>query len=144
METIAGILALIKAGSSLIDKFVPDPNARAAAKEELQKAIMEKAGDIVVAESSGNWMQRSWRPLLMFMLMAEIVWLGAIAPILGVADVTIQALKGVPAEFYHLLMIGMGGYIGGRSIEKVTGKLAPVIGALKQALPADKTNASSY
>lgn len=128
MFGLNGILDIIGAGTKLIEKLVPDPNARLAAQEEFKRTVMDKAGAIIQAEAQGNWYVSAWRPTLMYLLMAEIVWLSVIAPVFGLTDVTVGALKSIPADFYNLLMIGMGGYIAGRSLEKVVGKVAPFLG----------------
>jgi len=103
----------------LIDKLIPDPQAAAQAKikmYELQQQGELKALDgavqIIVAEAQGNWLQRSWRPIMMLTFTALIVarWFGWSAPNLQ------------PEEYNQLWMIvqiGIGGYVVGRSGEKI-------------------------
>lgn len=111
--------ALLPALASIIGKLIPDPAQRAAAQLELiqlqqagQLAELQAAVGIIVAEASGNWLQRSWRPLMMLTFTALIVarWLGWTAPNLA------------PSEYEHLwniVQLGIGGYVIGRSVEKV-------------------------
>ena len=72
--------------------------------------IKEYQTQIITTEMKGNWLQRSWRPIIM-LVFAFIVVLSAFT------DVTLNQL---PNEFWGLLKIGIGGYIGGRSLEKIT------------------------
>ena len=117
---------------SVLSRIIPDANQRAQATEEITKIIlsneatvMNAARDIVVAEvSSETPLVASWRPILMYFLMFLIAWIGVIAPIFGLSQVTVEGLKAVPDNLWNLLMIGMGGYIVGRSGEKIAESLA--------------------
>ena len=65
------------------------------------------------AEAQGqSWLQRTWRPITMLVFVALIVtrWLGWCAPNLGEAE----ALK-----LWDIVQLGLGGYVIGRSAEKV-------------------------
>jgi len=88
-----------------------------------QAQIEAAAADVIRTEAQGeSWMQRNWRPLTMMVFVGLIVgkWLGYTAP--GVSEALELRLLG-------LIEIGLGGYVIGRSVEKV----APVIaGALKK------------
>jgi hypothetical protein len=86
-------------------------------------AIEQSAADIVKAEAaSGNWLASSWRPITMLTFVALIVarWFGYSAP--GMSDAEILAL-------WDITKLGLGGYVVGRSAEKV---LPQVIAALKK------------
>lgn len=117
---------------SVIGRFIPDPAARAQAQAELTKAILDNeaqiisaARDVVVSEvSSDSKLAKNWRPILMYLLMLMIVWLVVVAPMFGNVEETIKAIGGVPDAFWNLLIIGMGGYIVGRSGEKIAGSIA--------------------
>lgn len=88
-----------------------------------QAQIEAAAADVIRTEAEGeSWLQRNWRPLTMMVFVGLIVgkWLGYTAP--GVSEALELRLLG-------LIEIGLGGYVIGRSVEKV----APVIaGALKK------------
>ena len=107
------------------------PNAedelkRMEIQNQFQLALMAQAGaiesaaaDIVKAEAqSDNWLASSWRPILMLVFGALIVarWLGYSAPGIGEAEVL---------KLWDIVQLGLGGYVIGRSIEKV----APAIGS---------------
>lgn len=88
-----------------------------------QAQIEAAAAKVIEAEAAGeSWLQRNWRPLTMMVFVALIVakWSGWTAP--GVSEALELRLLG-------LIEIGLGGYVIGRSVEKV----APVIAsALKK------------
>lgn len=65
-------------------------------------------------ETKGNWLQRSWRPILMLAFGAIII----------TSCFTPLQLNYVPEEFWNLLKIGIGGYVGGRTLEKVTDSIS--------------------
>lgn len=69
---------------------------------------------IVQSEASGHsWMQRNWRPLIMLLFGYIVAHNYVIAPIFGVAYTP------MPQDLWDLLKIGLGGYIVGRSAEKI-------------------------
>lgn len=123
------LAALMGPLSALIGRLVPDPQAQADA--QLKLAQMAQTGDlaelnaavsVIVAEASGNWLQRSWRPLLM-LFFAGLVgarWFGYSAPNMTEAEVM---------KLWDIVQLGIGGYTIGRSVEKV----APsILGAIKK------------
>lgn len=114
---------LAPALASLIDKLIPDPQTAAAAKikmYELQQQgelrSIDGAISIIVAESTGNWLQRSWRPVMMLTFTALIVarWFGWSAP--GLTPEEYESL-------WTIVQIGIGGYVIGRSGEKIAASL---------------------
>jgi hypothetical protein len=76
---------------------------------ELQKMQTE----IIIAEAKGNWMQRSWRPILMLAFGFIVIYVKFIAPLF---DLRIPVLEN---EFWNLLQLGIGGYVIGRTGEKM-------------------------
>ena len=77
---------------------------------ELQKMQTE----IIVAEAKGNWMQRSWRPILMLSFGFIIIYTKFISQ-LSSHLITPE----LEPEFWNLLQIGIGGYLIGRTGEKM-------------------------
>jgi len=112
---------------SLVDKLIPDQQAAANAKlkvMEMQQSgqlkVFEGAVKILTTEMSGNWLQKSWRPLVMLTFAALIVarWLGWSAPNLS------------PEEYlklWDIVELGLGGYVIGRSAEKIAGTVADTL-----------------
>ena len=83
------------------------------------QAIEVAAADIVKAEAeSEHWLTASWRPILMLTFGALIVarWLGYSAP--GISEPEVLKL-------WSIVEIGLGGYVIGRSVEKI----APAVAA---------------
>ena len=66
---------------------------------------------IVESESRGIWLQRAWRPIVM-LVFTFIILLGVF--------VDLPLLKD-SSQFWDLLELGLGGYVIGRSAEKITG-----------------------
>lgn len=112
-----------KIAGTVAERVFPDPAQelkRLELQQALQAAVLERtseiekaAADVVKTEAQGqSWLQRTWRPITMLVFVALIVarWLGWSAPNLAEAE----ALK-----LWDIVEIGLGGYIIGRSAEKV-------------------------
>ena len=122
------VTAALDIGGKLIDRLWPDPAQRDAAKLELLK--MQQSGelaqfsaqaDIVKTEAgSSNWLTASWRPILMLTFGALIVarWFGWAAPNLSEAEYL---------ALWEIVKLGLGGYVIGRSVEKVAPAIADAI-----------------
>jgi hypothetical protein len=114
------ISAVIGIGGKILDKFVSDKDLANKLKAELAIAGMngdlkelEASVSIIVAEAQGNWLQRSWRPLMM-------IWFGILLGMywFGFAPDYLVDNPGMMNNLFDLLKIGIGGYIVGRSVEK--------------------------
>lgn len=80
---------------------------------ELEKQVMQAKASIITAEANGqSWLQRSWRPITMLTFLALVV-----------ADSFGWLANPLATEAWTLLQIGLGGYVVGRSAEKI----APVV-----------------
>jgi hypothetical protein len=85
-----------------------------------EATVIEASRDVVKAEiESESVLARNWRPILMYLLMVLLIWIIAISPIFHLQEATKVSLQSVPDSLWNLLMIGMGGYIFGRSAEKI-------------------------
>lgn len=69
--------------------------------------LSKSQASIIGSEAAGNWLQRSWRPLVMLSF-AFVVLLGTFVDIPYLGD---------NSKFWNLIEIGLGGYVIGRSIE---------------------------
>ena len=111
----------------LIDKAVPNKDLAAQIKADMQTAVievqkqtLESQRDIIVAEAQGeSWLQRSWRPLFMCFLMF-FIGSSVIAGAFGYGEAVAAGWNAIPQPAWTLSQIGLGGYIGGRTVEKVT------------------------
>lgn len=113
----------------LIDKFIPDQSERDKAKSEITRELtkqMEIQADIIKREQqSDSWLTRNWRPLAMVMcgVIIGTHWLlYDVIPYFIVVfdwDVFYPQDPGLSPELWTTLRLGLGGYIGGRTVEKV-------------------------
>ena len=106
--------------NSVIDKIAPDAGMAEKLKFEITTALitsdnaaLKQQANIIIAEANGDsGLQRSWRPLSMLTFVALIVmhWLGYTAPNLSEAEVL---------ALLAIVKVGLGGYVLGRSGEKI-------------------------
>ena len=133
-----GILdAVVGPVAKLLDKIIPDPQARDKAKLELLKlqgdqemaAIGQQMQAIVVeAQSADPWTSRA-RPSFLYVMYALILWsvpMGLIAAAnpgmaKGIAEGMTAYLRGIPEELYALFGTGYLGYTAARTWGKVKG-----------------------
>ena len=83
----------------------------------LVRSLQELQSKIIEIESTGNWLQRSWRPLVMLTFAFIVIYAYFIQPAFFPNAVVI--FDNLDPQFWELLKIGMGGYVIGRSTEKV-------------------------
>ena len=122
------VTAVLNVGSKIIDRLWPDPAQRDAAKlallEMTQKGeLAEFTGraEIVKTEAaSEHWLAANWRPLMMLTFGALIVarWFGWAAPNLTEAEYI---------KLWSIVELGLGGYVIGRSAEKIVPVVADAI-----------------
>jgi hypothetical protein len=119
--------------AKILESHVADDALRLKLAAEMEQKVLshltrtaELGQSVVMAEvQSEHWLSRSWRPMLMLLLMGFLLLAGLILPL---ADVIAGApirfeprWQMLPDGFWDFLAVGMGGYIGGRSLEKVAG-----------------------
>lgn len=77
---------------------------------------------MIVAEAQGeSWLQRNWRPLLMLCFVLILFNNYVAAPYARALGLALPTLD-LPQGAWALLNIGVGGYIAGRSAEKILGQ----------------------
>ena len=107
--------------ANLIDKAVPDKDKALKLKHEIENATLKyeaeftkAARDVVVAEAKSDfWLVAAWRPLMMLVFGAIIV-----ATWFGWTDKAIS--ESLTLRLLDIVEIGLGGYIIGRSAEKIS------------------------
>jgi len=131
LEAIVGPIA------KLIDKIIPDPQAREQAKLNLLKlegdqeanAIAQQMQAIVAeAQSSDPWTSRA-RPSFLYVMYTLVLWsipmglISAANPATAAAIATgmTNYLRGIPNELYTLFGTGYLGYTAARTWGKVKG-----------------------
>ena len=106
----------------IVDDVVEDKDEANRLKFEIQRQLIENksseleaAAKIVLAEAQGDWLQRNLRPLLMVTFAGLVVaqWFGFTAP-----DIP----ESVQNSLLNIVMVGVGGYVVGRSGEKIADK----------------------
>ena len=104
----------------VIDNLFTSDEERIKAKNEVFKVLKEQQlelqllqTEIIVAEANGNWLQRSWRPILMLAFGFIVIYVKFIAPLFRLP------IPPLENEFWNLLQIGIGGYVIGRTGEKM-------------------------
>lgn len=81
---------------------------------EYEKSILQMKVDVITAEAKGeSWLQRNWRPMVMlfFMILVGAYWFGFVPD--NLSSTAIENL-------FLLVQIGLGGYVVGRSAEKIS------------------------
>lgn len=80
---------------------------------DYEKQLLEAQSSIINSEAKGDgWLQRNWRPLMMvwFAVLLGLYWFGYTPP--NMSEEVIKSL-------FSLLELGIGGYVIGRSAEKI-------------------------
>ena len=134
MSIVQGIFGPI---GQIIDKIIPDPRARDAAKLELLKLEASREIDAVQAQLSAilaeaqspdPWTSRA-RPAFLYVMYALLLWSIPMGLIAGVRPELAEAiargitayLNGLPESLYALFGTGYLGYTAARTWGKVKG-----------------------
>jgi predicted MFS family arabinose efflux permease len=89
-------------------------------------ALIEGQVSIILAEAKGGWLQRNWRPMLMVIAILIIFNNYVVFPYLSAWTNAVTVLE-LPKGLWALLNIGVGGYIGARTVEKIKGAANTVL-----------------
>ena len=125
---------LIGIGAKVLDRVIPDPEQRQAAKMELLRLQQEgRTKDLEVqmsaivmeAQSKDPWTSRA-RPSFLYVMYVMILMsipMGVIAVISPETATAIAAgmqawLDAIPSEMWTMFGVGYLGYVGGRSYDK--------------------------
>lgn len=134
-ETVSNVV------SGTVGKFIEDKDKakelETALTAQLTTSVVELLGrevdaqkSVIVAEAQGeSWLQRNWRPIIMMALstMVCIYWMGW----------THQDMdQEVVLKILDIVQIGLGGYIGGRTAEKLADKGVEIFRARAAAISA--------
>ncbi len=91
---------------------------------EYEQTLAKEQGATIRTEATGHsWLQRNWRPIIMLLFAYIIAHNYVLAPVFGITATEI------PPDMWTLLKIGIGGYVVGRSAEKV---VPQVMAAMKR------------
>jgi len=95
--------------------------ARIAAESS---AIKEQSQNIRAEADSKSWMAQNWRPLTMLVFVFIIANNFILQPYLAALFGFKMAALPIPPDMWGLLKLGIGGYVIGRSAEKVAPSIA--------------------
>jgi hypothetical protein len=125
----------IKGIGNIIDEFSTTEEERADAKAKLldiennlvskivehESEMLRAKSDVIIAEAkSESKLANSWRPILMLSITAILVHKYILYPwLMWIMGPGIPQLD-LPPELFTLLTFGVGGYVVGRSGEKIT------------------------
>lgn len=111
---------LFKSIGGVIDTIFTNDEERQLAKNQILEKLVEKSHEleqmkssIILSETKGNFLQRSWRPILMLSFGFIVMYAKFVAPAFGLPTAPLEG------DFWNLLQIGVGGYVVGRSAEKI-------------------------
>ena len=119
---LGAVAPMVKTLFSTIDKTIDNKAEAEKIKQNIQQQLLsgqlkelEAQASIITAEAKGGWLQRNWRPMLMLTFAGLVVahWFGFTAP---------NIPESVQYSLLNIVLVGMGGYIVGRSGEKIMDK----------------------
>ena len=121
---------ILDKGLGIVDSLVEDKDKANEIKAAIQSQIMvqgheemvqalKSQTEIILAEARGGWLQRNWRPLLMLVIIGIIANNYVIAPYIGLFFPGKSIMLDLPGGLWALLNVGVGGYVAGRSVEKI-------------------------
>jgi len=84
-----------------------------------EETVVKVKGDIITAEAKANWFTASWRPGLMWLFILILANNYLIGPYLETVFPSIVVTLDFPDLFWNALTVGLGGYVVGRSGEKM-------------------------
>jgi len=120
------LTALIPLLGTVIDKILPDKDQAEKAKVKLAElhqsgelSAIESQVRVIVAEaSSQHKLAAIWRPLIMLMFGVIVANNYIVYPYLSLFFDAAPKLD-LPPDLWALMKLGLGGYVVGRSAEKV-------------------------
>ncbi len=100
--------------------------------------LFDARASIITAEAkSENWLTSMWRPIMMLSFGFIVFYNMVIVPMFGLTPLDAEAANLTP-ELWSLLKLGIGGYVIGRSGEKIVKSIAPSFKATSMDLMKPK------
>lgn len=89
---------------------------------DYENKLLENKVKIVESETKGeSWLQRNWRPMLMCICMFILLTNYVLVPFFNIPPAILDD------HIWNLMELGIGGYVAGRSLEKISENLGPVL-----------------
>lgn len=115
--------SLVKEVGGIVDALHTSDEEKASAKAAIGAIvtngltqIARAQADVLQTEMSGSWLQRNWRPVVMMMFALILV-----AEWFGLTDPNIS--ETLELKLLSIVELGLGGYVVGRTVEKVSDTL---------------------
>ena len=127
-EAISGVGKLANEIKSLFTGE-PTPEKQAEIKQKLldmegkaaeaDNQLRELQAKVLIAEIAGqSWLQQNWRPILMLTIVAIVANNYIFVPYMQLFGLPAMILD-LPDKLWNLMTLGVGGYIAGRTGEKM-------------------------
>lgn len=109
----------IEAVGNVVDNVFTNDEEKSEAKKQLTEVVLKSLndvaavqGEVIKTEMKGNWLQKSWRPLMMLAFGVILIckWFGLTNDSIPL-ELELQLLD--------IVKLGLGGYVIGRSVEEV-------------------------
>lgn len=126
LNLLGAIGPIAKIALGVVDKSVSDKDLKEKLKSEISQQLLnndskelQAAASIIQTEAgSKHWLTATWRPALMWICIIVIFNNYILMPFANLIFGTSVELS-IPDPMWNLLTIGVGGYIAGRSGEKI-------------------------
>lgn len=132
--------SVLEFGGKLIDKLFPSKEE--ADKAKLQLLELEQKGELtelvgrqeIVKTEAGSvhWLTATWRPITMLCFVAVVVNNYILVPYLMAFGVSLPVIT-MPTNLWDVIELGLGGYVIGRSGEKIADKIADAVKGKRDA-----------
>lgn len=131
LSAVPVIGKIIDKGLDVVDELVTDKDQANELKAKIKSQIESHAHaqdlaelkaqtSLVGGEIRGeSWLQRNWRPLLMLVVITIIANNYIFVPYLAAIWPEYVHVLELPGGLWALLNVGVGGYVGGRTVEKL-------------------------
>jgi len=126
LNLLGAIGPIAKIALGVVDKSVEDKDLAEKLKSQITSQMLDNnskelqsAASIIQTEaSSKHWLTATWRPALMWICIIVIFNNYILLPFANIIFGASVELS-IPDPMWNLLTIGVGGYIAGRSGEKI-------------------------
>lgn len=129
MVGLGGVDAALDGGSKIlgaIDGLVTSAEEKKELRASVITSMVNAQTLVITAEANAGGVAAKWRPYTMLSFVAVVLAHYVVFPMLAAAfpaAAPVFAAMVLPPEMWTLIQIGLGGYAGGRSVEKVVDML---------------------
>jgi len=129
---LGGLFAIGNKILDILDKHIKDKQLKQQLALEIQKLytqealklqqqMMQSQANVIVSEATGHsWLQRNWRPITMLVFVFIIANNYVLVPYAHALFKFQLPVLNLPNDVWDIIKYGLTGYIGARSVEKVT------------------------